>query len=71
MVAKIAIWCVVSNVLVLTSIFLPAGTFAYWQGWLFLAPSLRPNTTSGGGSICQASFYVVESKHRFGTLLRE
>jgi protein-S-isoprenylcysteine O-methyltransferase Ste14 len=27
---------VVSNVLVLTSIFLPAGTFAYWQGWLFL-----------------------------------
>jgi protein-S-isoprenylcysteine O-methyltransferase Ste14 len=36
MVAKMAISCVVCNVLALTSIFLPAGTFAYWQGWLFL-----------------------------------
>ncbi len=39
MVAKIAMYCAVSNVLVLTSIFLPAGTFAYWQAWLFLAVS--------------------------------
>lgn len=37
MAAKIAIYWVVSNVVALTSIFLPAGTFAYWQGWLFLA----------------------------------
>ncbi|HVA33580.1 MAG TPA: isoprenylcysteine carboxylmethyltransferase family protein [Candidatus Baltobacteraceae bacterium] len=36
MVAKIAIYWVASNVLVLTSLFLPAGTFAYWQAWLFL-----------------------------------
>lgn len=39
MVARIAIFCVVSNILVLTSIFLPAGTLAYWQGWLFLGVS--------------------------------
>jgi protein-S-isoprenylcysteine O-methyltransferase Ste14 len=36
MVARIAITAVVSNALVLASIFLPAGTLAYWQGWLFL-----------------------------------
>lgn len=39
MAAKIAISCVVLNVFALTSIFLPAGTFAYWQGWLFLGIS--------------------------------
>jgi protein-S-isoprenylcysteine O-methyltransferase Ste14 len=37
MVAKIAINSLVSNVVALTAVFLPAGTFAYWQGWLFLA----------------------------------
>ncbi len=42
MTAKFAISCVVSNVLALTAVFLPAGTFAFWQGWVFL----------GVGGIC-------------------
>ncbi len=37
MSAKIAISCVVSNAIALTTVFLRAGTFAYWQGWVFLA----------------------------------
>ncbi len=36
MTAKFAISCIVSNVLALTLVFLSAGTFAYWQGWVFL-----------------------------------
>lgn len=36
MVAKVTMSWAASNVLALTLIFLPAGTFAYWQGWLFL-----------------------------------
>ena len=36
MVAKLAARFVVPNILALASIFLPAGTFAYWQGWLCL-----------------------------------
>ncbi|HTX56659.1 MAG TPA: isoprenylcysteine carboxylmethyltransferase family protein [Candidatus Acidoferrales bacterium] len=39
MVAKVAMSCVLSNALALTSIFLPAGTLEYWQGWLFLGVS--------------------------------
>jgi protein-S-isoprenylcysteine O-methyltransferase Ste14 len=34
--AKLAIVFAATNVLTLASVFLPAGTFAYWQGWLFL-----------------------------------
>ncbi len=34
--ARIAISYVLGNALALASVFLPAGTFSYWQGWLFL-----------------------------------
>lgn len=37
MAAKLIVFSVVGNAVALTSIFLSAGTFAYWQGWLFLA----------------------------------
>ena len=53
MIAKIAIGCVVSNVIALTSIFLPAGTFAYWQGWLFL----------GVGGVCSALTLLYLAKN--------
>lgn len=53
MAAKTAIYWVASNVLALTLIFLPAGTFAYWQGWLFLAVC---------GVCCSLTFlYLVKS----------
>jgi len=60
MAAKIAISCVVSNVLVLTSIFLPAGTFAYWQGWLFL----------GVGGVCSSLTFLYLAKNDWELLER-
>jgi len=53
MATKIAISCVVSNALALTSIFLPAGTFAYWQGWLLL----------GVGGVCGGLTFLYLAKN--------
>ncbi len=36
MVARLAVSSAIANALALTAIFWPAGTFAYWQGWLLL-----------------------------------
>jgi hypothetical protein len=52
-VARFAISCVLSNVLALTSIFLPAGTFAYWQGWVFL----------GVCAVCNSLTFLYLAKH--------
>ncbi len=37
MTVKGATFWLIANPLVLASVFLPAGTLAYWQGWLFIA----------------------------------